>query len=91
MDDRLKYESLMRRAFRLSHRKEVYFADADFFDMENEPAISAVMTAALYLLKKEEEDKTNRDWLESAIEKLSQSNDWGTISRILSELPVKYQ
>jgi len=84
------YEHLMLRAFGLSRRKEVRFADADFFDLESESAISTAMIAAFCNLLKE--DTTNRDWLEDAIKRLeSQPKDMGTICQILSELPVMYQ
>ena len=90
MDNRLKYEYLMLRAFGLSHRKEVRFADADFFDLESEVAISTAMMAAFCNLLKE--DETNRIWLENAIRRLeAQPKDMGTICQVLSELPVKYQ
>ena len=89
MDNRLKYEYLMLRAFGLSHRKEIRFADADFFDMESEPAISTAMLAAFCNLLKV--DETNRVWLEDAIKRLeAQPEDMGTICQVLSELPVKY-
>lgn len=89
MDNRLKYEYLMLRAFGLSHRKEVRFADADFFDLESEVAISTAMMAAFCNLLKE--DKTNRIWLEGAIRRLeAQPKDMGTICQVLTELPVKY-
>lgn len=90
METRLKYEHLMLRAFGLSRRKEVRFADADFFDLESESAISTAMMAAFCILLKK--DTANRDWLEDAIKRLeSQPKDMGTICQILSELPVIYQ
>ena len=90
MDNRLKYENLMLRAFGLSRRKEIRFADADFFDEESKSAISTAMMAAFCNLLKE--DTTNRDWLENAISRLeSQPKDMDTICQILSELPARYQ
>ena len=80
----------MLRAFGLSHRKEVRFADADFFDLESEVAISTAMMAAFCNLLKE--DETNHIWLENAIRRLeAQPKDMGTICQVLTELPVKYQ
>lgn len=90
MKTRLLFEHLMLRAFGLSHRKEVRFADADFFDLESESVISIAMTAAFCNLLKE--DETNRVWLENSIRRLeTQPKDIHTICQILSELPVEYQ
>ena len=76
MSERLIFEHLMLRAFGLSHRKEVRFADADFFDLESESAISTAMMAAFCNLLKE--DDTNRIWLEDAIRRLeAQPKDMG--------------
>ena len=80
----------MLRAFGLSHRKEVRFADADFFDSESKSAISTAMIAAFCNLLKENE--TNSAWVKDAIRRLeAQPKDMGTICQILAELPVKYQ
>lgn len=90
MINRLKYEYLMLRAFGLSYRKEVCFADADFFDLGSENAISTAMMAAFCNLLKE--DETDRDWLKNAIIRLeAPTKDMCTVCQISSELPVKYQ
>ena len=40
MDEQLHFEYLMLNAFGLRSRKEISFADADFFDLEDVSSIS---------------------------------------------------
>ena len=89
MEPRLKYEHLMIRAFGLKGRKEIRFADADFYDLEDAAAISTAMMAAFCNLINS--GQSNTIWLRRALERLEeQPHDMNVIIQILYELPVAY-
>lgn len=68
-DYRLIYEHFTAKAFRLERRKELYLADADYFDGQRWNEIAVILITACYLLKKNNPQYAKI--LQESIEKLS--------------------
>ena len=86
-DYRLFYEHFTRRAFGVVRRKELYLADADYFDGQRWKEIAVIMITACYLLKKDYPQ--HAQILQKSIEELSAKTiNSKVVCDVLDNLPI---